>query len=175
MRQPRVAGVGGGVGTTTVALALRARDDARYLAGRPVDLLVCRTTTVSVEDAWRAVAGAPEPPLLAVVADVPAGTRVPVLARPVRARLEQLEPLVSALVAVPFVRAWRSTEDPYAEASHVLRAPAVPRALREFTDAMALLVERLHERMGPVPPARARWSGFDPVPAARSRPAVKGT
>ena len=54
MRAPVVAGVGGGVGTTTVAVGLRGHDAGR-LAGLPPgrwpDILVCRGTLDSVRRA----------------------------------------------------------------------------------------------------------------------------
>ena len=54
MRVPVVAGVGGGVGTTTVAVGLRGHDGGR-VAGRRPDILVCRDTLDSVQRAAAAL------------------------------------------------------------------------------------------------------------------------
>jgi hypothetical protein len=71
MRQPLVAGVAGGVGTTTIAVALRALDWDLYIDGTAVDVLVCRSTVHCLGEAHRSVGQAPYPPILVVVADVP--------------------------------------------------------------------------------------------------------
>ena len=52
-RAPSVAGVAGGVGTTTIARAL-AGVDRGVFTGRPVDVLVCRATADSLLRAARA-------------------------------------------------------------------------------------------------------------------------
>ncbi len=52
-RAPTVAGVAGGVGTTTIARAL-AGSDRGVFTGRPVDVLVCRATADSLVRAARA-------------------------------------------------------------------------------------------------------------------------
>ena len=164
MRQPRIAGVGGGVGTTTITHALWAFDADLYSAGEPVDVLVCRTTTLSLGDALGAVGAAPAPPVLAVVADLPAGARVPLLTGPVKARLRMVEPHVAALVAVPFVTEWRGDDDPYSKAAHVLRVgAALPRHLREFAAAMAELTGAVNALLQDSPPGAG-------VPATRARP-----
>ena len=104
MRAPVVAGVGGGVGTTTVAVGLRGHDSGRVTGHRPdgsPDILVCRGTLDSVRRAAAVLDEAgPEPPVLAVTlaGRVPRG--------PLRARLELLEPDAAALVLLPHVRRW---------------------------------------------------------------------
>ena len=70
MRAPVVAGVGGGVGTTTVAVGLRGHDrgvTGRRSDGLP-DILVCRGTLDSVRRAAAVLdeAGTEPPPVLAV-------------------------------------------------------------------------------------------------------------
>jgi hypothetical protein len=53
IRAPWVAGVGGGVGTSTVAAAVGGRDRGVF-TGRGVDVLVCRSTGESLIRATRA-------------------------------------------------------------------------------------------------------------------------
>lgn len=137
MRMPIIAGVAGGVGTSTVAAALRGQDNDLYVDGEQVDVLVCRSTTVSLGETHRAVAMTSYPPVLAVVGDIPAGSRgIKLLPNAVRARLRMIEPHVAGFVAIPFVPTWRERDDPTSEAYHVL-APAatIPRELRDFADA----------------------------------------
>ena len=61
LRAPKIVGVGGGVGTTTLATAVRGLDLGRAL-DRGVDVLVCRSTGESLRAAaslldWLAGAG----------------------------------------------------------------------------------------------------------------------
>ena len=139
MRAPVVAGVGGGVGTTTVAAALRGHDAGRVTAGWP-DILVCRGTLDSLSRAAAVLETAdPEAfPVLAVTLDAARTTR-----RPIRAHLELLEPDLGALVVLPYVRRWATLGDPVAEAAHLLAAPAdrLPRPLRMYAAALRELVE----------------------------------
>ncbi len=138
-RTPTVAGVAGGVGVSMLASALRAGDLGVY-AGGSVDVLVCRTSVVSLGLAHEVAARTPYPPVLAVVADIPS-----TIPAPVRARMRMAEPHVHRLVAVPFVPEWRSRTDPSVDAAQVLLAPPsqVPRPLREFAKAMQRLVAAL--------------------------------
>jgi hypothetical protein len=146
-RIPFVAGVAGGVGASSLAAALRAHDGGVY-AGGPVDVVVCRTTVVSLGLAHEVAARAPRPPVLAVVADLPS-----TIPGPVRARMRMAEPHVHQLVAVPFVPEWRARVNPYGEAAHVLDpAQQIPRSLRDFARAMTRLVAAL---AGPLAPAAA--------------------
>lgn len=134
-RTPTVAGVAGGTGVSTLAAALRAADGGVY-SGGPVDVLVCRTTVVSLGLAHEIAARTPFPPVLAVVADIPS-----TIPAPVRARMRMAEPHVHQLVAVPFVPEWRARTDPYGDAAHVLEPEQqLPRPLREFAKAMQRLV-----------------------------------
>jgi len=139
MRAPVVAGVGGGVGTTTVAAALRGHDAGRVTAGWP-DILVCRGTLDSLSRAAAVLETAdPEAfPVLAVTLDAARTTR-----QPIRAHLELLEPDLGALVVLPYVRRWATLGDPVAEAAHLLAAPAdrLPRPLRMYAAALRELVE----------------------------------
>jgi len=139
MRVPVVAGVGGGVGTTTVAAALRAHDAGR-IAGRLPDILVCRGTFDSLRRAAAVIDDAgPEPvPVVAVTLD---GARM--LRGPLRARLDLLEADAGALVLLPHVRRWGTLADPLAETTRLLADPAerLPRPLRAYTAALRELVE----------------------------------
>jgi len=139
MRAPVVAGVGGGVGTTTVAAALRGHDAGRVSGGWP-DILVCRGTLDSLRRA-AAVLQTADPdafPVLAVTLDAARAAR-----RPIRAHLELLEPDLGALVVLPYVRRWTTLPDPVAEAAHLLEEPAdrLPRPLRGYAAALRELVE----------------------------------
>jgi hypothetical protein len=173
MEQPRIAGVAGGVGTTVLAHALRARDEELY-GGGPVDILVCRSTTASLGDAHRAVAMAPGKPILAVVADVPAVFRIPAFTRPTEVRMRMVEEHVTAMIAVPFVLEWRAKDDPYSDAAWVLEPTSqLPRYLTDFADAAERLSKAVQTLLSPVPvpsgpgPATARDRRLDPdeVPA----------
>lgn len=139
MRVPVVAGVGGGVGTTTVAAALRAHDAGR-IAGRMPDILVCRGTFDSLRRAAAVLDDAgPEPvPVVAVTLD-----RARMLRGPLRARLDLLEADAGALVLLPHVRRWGTLADPLAETTRLLADPAerLPRPLRAYTAALRELVE----------------------------------
>ena len=77
MRAPVVAGVGGGVGTTTVAAALRGHDAGRVTAGWWPDILVCRGTLDSLRRAAAILETAdPEAfPVLAVTLDAARAAR----------------------------------------------------------------------------------------------------
>ena len=140
MRAPVVAGVGGGVGTTTVAAALRGHDAGRVTAGWWPDILVCRGTLDSLRRAAAVLETAdPEAfPVLAVTLDAARAAR-----RPIRAHLELLEPDLGALVVLPYVRRWATLPDPVAEAAHLLAEPAdrLPRPLRAYAAALRELVE----------------------------------
>jgi hypothetical protein len=132
MRPPVVGGAGGGVGTTTLAMALCGRD-----AGIPgvADVLVCRATVDSLSRAAAVLerAGPGPRPVLAVTLG---GARLP--RGPVRARLRTLEPQVSAVVLLPHVRTWRTADDPSAQAATLLTEPVerVPWPLRAYATAV---------------------------------------
>ena len=57
---PLIAGAGGGVGTTTIATALRGRDCDIYQPQQPVHVLVCRSTMHSLGCAQRALQTVPD-------------------------------------------------------------------------------------------------------------------
>ena len=171
MRAPVVAGVGGGVGTTTVAAGLRGHDSGRVTGRRPdgsPDILVCRGTLDSVRRAAAVLdeAGTEPPPVLAVTlaGRVPRG--------PLRARLELLEPDAAALVLLPHVRRWCTLTDPLAEAAQLLVEPAarLPRPLRAYAAALRELVAAVAASgrlaRDPNPSAAAPSHGLGPAGAA---------
>jgi hypothetical protein len=157
MRAPVVAGVGGGVGTTTVAAALRGHDAGRVTAGWWPDILVCRGTLDSLRRAAAVLETAdPEAfPVLAVTLDAARSAR-----RPIRAHLELLEPDLGALVLLPYVRRWATLTDPVAEAAHLLTEPVdrLTRPLRAYTAALRELVEAVTAsgRLAAAPDQRRR-------------------
>lgn len=145
MRAPRVCGVAGGVGTTTIAAALRAQDLGVYRGG-PADVVVCRSTSTSLAVAHRVVNAVPGSPVLVVVADGP--LRTPPV---VTARVRMVEPHLTALVWMPYVPRWREIDQALEQAVAVPCHPrsSVPkwlrawaRALMQVADAVLPLVER---------------------------------
>src|SRR4051794_14293582 len=158
-RRTSVAGVAGGVGTTTVATALDATDCGVF-SGRPgriVDVLVCLATGDSLVRAGRAaqqvVAGGMPRPVVAVTRPDPQGP-----SRPVSARLRLLEPHAAAVVVLPFVRRWREVVEPHSEIRGLLTRPPteLPRPLRRYAAALHQLRAALeapnHLRAGPGAP-----------------------
>lgn len=154
-----VAGVAGGVGTTTVAVALGASDRGVF-DGPPVGVLVCRATGDSLVRAGHAAhlvtVAAGRKPVIAVVA---ADTSGP--SRPVRARLWLLQPHAAAVVLLPYVRRWRDLTAPLDEACTLLTvAPSqIPRPLRRYAAAL----HELRQSLAGCPPTAHR-----PAPAART-------
>ena len=151
--RPRVAGVGGGVGVSVLAAALWAYDDDLYLDGEPVDVLVCRSTVGSVSEAQRAAATAPYPPVLAVVADLPAAAGFPVPPPEVTALTRMGERHVAAQVGVPFVTHWRTRPCPEQDVESLLIPGAeVPAWLTGFATAIVRLIAAIQ---GPLAEAKA--------------------
>lgn len=139
---PTVAGVGGGVGTTTVAVAIGGTDRGVF-TGRPVDVLVCRSTADSVIRAGRAaqLIGTVGPrPVLAVTAVD--GARP---ARALIARLRLLEPHAAAVVLLPHVGLWRAYASPLVTVRQILERPMaeMPRAARGYAQAIGELTGAL--------------------------------
>jgi hypothetical protein len=152
LRAPVVAGVGGGVGTTTLAVALRGHDVGRRTG--PADILACRGTLGSLCRVAAVLARtAPGPrPVVAVTLE---GVRLPA---PVRARLQALDREVAAVVVLPYVDHWLVLADPLTEAASLLVEPpdALPRALRRHAAALqelAAAVVRSGRLQVPPPPA----------------------
>lgn len=176
-REPHVAGVAGGVGTSVVAAALGAADHGVYVFGLPVDVLVCRATVESLGKAHEAVQHTHTRPVLVVVADVPGGA-----AAGVRARVRMVHPYVEAVVVVPFLGQLRELSDPYAAAGLVLLPDVtLPREVRPFAASMWQIVKCVEPLLatgvsaavsGPSPvPGRARGSAGPSSPLVSAMPA----
>ncbi|MFC5995649.1 hypothetical protein ACFQE5_15645 [Pseudonocardia hispaniensis] len=172
LRAPVVAGVAGGVGTTTLAVALHGLDAGRTV-GPLVDVLVCRCSADSLHRAARFADrfGGPGPrPVLAVTAEgsVPAKG-------PLQAAMQTLQSRFSGLVVLPRIAHWRELADPLAEVSGMLAQPpeSLPRPLRGYTTALRELAQlvaatgRLH-RDAPV--ARPSHPTSVPAPPRRASP-----
>jgi hypothetical protein len=174
IRAPWVAGVGGGVGTSTVAAAVGGRDRGVF-TGRGVDVLVCRSTGESLIRATRAApcvaADGLGPPVLAVSHDARTG-----LSRPTAARLRLVEPHAAAVVVLPFVPRWREVGSPLDEARDLLtRSPTgLPRPLREYAAAIGRLAAaitespRFHRAEGPAANPAPRLAPHLTAPSASS-------
>ncbi|MFC5948615.1 hypothetical protein ACFQH9_10060 [Pseudonocardia lutea] len=181
-RPPSVAGVSGGVGTTTLALALHGRDGGTG-AGADADIVVCRSSAESLDRALRIADlfdPTAVPAVLAVTLDG-AERRHP-------ERLDELGPGWSAVVPLPHVGRWRGIVDPYREAAGLLGTPRerLPRALRPYLDAVARLARAVADsgRLGrpapagrpvPAPLGHAPLPPLSPLPSqpvvTRARPA----
>ncbi len=147
-RAVTVAGVAGGVGTTTIARAL-AGVDRGVFTGRPVDVLVCRATADSLLRAARAAylisTQQHRRPVLAVNTADAAGP-----SRPSTARMRLLEPHTAGVVVLPYVRRWRDLATPLQDVTGLLGRPVteLPRPLRRFATAVHALADRLDHRSG---------------------------
>jgi hypothetical protein len=134
VRAPLVCGVAGGVGVTTIATALHARDLGVYCGG-PADVVVCRSTSSSVGAAHRVINAVPGAPVLVVVADGPLRTPAPV-----KARVRMVEPHLAALVWMPYVEQWRHTDDALKHAKAVSSHPdGMPKWLQAWATALGQL------------------------------------
>jgi hypothetical protein len=151
LRAPLVCGVAGGVGTTTIAAALRARDLGVYHGG-PADIIVCRSTSSSVGAAHRVVNTVVGKPVLVVVADGPLRTPAAV-----KARVRMVEPHVAALVWMPYVEHWRQIDQALEQAVAVPHHPeSVPKWLRPWAGALMRVADAvlpLVDRAPSTPPA----------------------
>ncbi|WP_028925312.1 hypothetical protein [Pseudonocardia acaciae] len=142
LRAPRLGGVAGGVGTTTLATALRAYDRGRMSTELDIDVLVCRSTGDSLHAAASLIAwlgsNARARPVLAVTSDGPMPIR-----GPLRARLRMIEPQVGGLVVLPYVAHWRELTDPLTEAARLSEIPSeqLPRPLRPYGEALVRVAE----------------------------------
>ena len=149
--QPAVAGVAGGVGTTTVAAAMGGSDRGVFV-GRAVDVLVCRATGDSLIRAGHSAQLVAQVtgrlPVLAVTAADATGP-----SRPMTARLRLLEPHATAVVVLPFVRRWRDLAVPLDEARVVMAVPRtdLARPLRRYAGAIDELLAAVTGRH-PTPP-----------------------
>ena len=163
-----VAGVAGGVGTTTIARAL-AGVDRGVFTGRPVDVLVCRATADSLLRAARAAylisTQQHRRPVLAVNTADAAGP-----SRPSTARMRLLEPHTAGVVVLPYVRRWRDLATPLQDVTGLLGRPVteLPRPLRRFATAVHALADRLDHRIGRAASPRTRPLPADPLEARRT-------
>ena len=127
-----VAGVAGGVGTTTIARALAAVDRGVF-TGRPVDVLVCRSTADSLLRAARAAylisTQQHRRPVLAVNTAHAAGP-----SRPSTARMRLLEPHTAGVVVLPYVRRWRDLATPLQDVTGLLGRPVIDPDAEDATD-----------------------------------------
>ncbi len=139
LRAPTVGGLAGGVGATTVARALHAREIGPVGdAGRLPDVVVCRATVSGLALAARPATAAPgTAPVLAVTAvdDEPDG--------PVADRLARVAAGWSGAVVLPRVGHWDALEDPYAEAAGLLGRSGRPEPLERYAEALARIVALL--------------------------------
>lgn len=158
---PRVAGVAGGVGTSTVATALGAIDCGVVRAGCPIDVIVCTDTVVSTGRSHRAIAAVVGRPLLLVVATGSGGT-----VKAAQSRLNMVRPHVSGVITVPYVARWRAVVDPYREAAGVLVTPGpLAKHLRGFARAVGQARQELLERFRQGPPALPPGPSTTPAPS----------
>ncbi|GAA4536324.1 hypothetical protein [Pseudonocardia xishanensis] len=167
-RPPIVAGVSGGVGTTTVALALHGTDAGTTTAD--ADVLVCRSSAESLDRAAR-IADLAEPGRYPVLVVTLAGTE-----RRPPPRVTDLEGYWAAVVAAPHVPRWAAIVDPYREVAGLLGSPRdqLPRALRGYLEALTraarlvadsgrLTAPRPTPSLPTTPPTRRQPSPVEPV------------
>lgn len=170
-RRPVVAGVAGGVATSTVAVALGATD-AGVFTGRPVDVITCRATGDSLIRAATAaqliIGDGRRPPVVAVTAANSSGP-----SRPVSARLRLLEPHTSGVIVLPYVRRWASVAAPLNEVAALASRPQeVSRQLRGYAATLCSLQNAVRQLVGPPASAQPR-STAAPMHRPSSRAAGK--
>ena len=159
VRAPLVCGVAGGVGATTIAAALGARDLGVYHGGT-ADIVVCRSTSMSVGAAHRVVNAIPGKPVLVEVADGP--LRTP---GAVKARVTMVGPHVAAVVWMPYVEHWRQIDDAIAQAVAAPRHPdAVPKWLQSWAAALNQVAEAVLPLLDRAPSAPVAASGITTDP-----------
>ncbi|MDQ4115745.1 MAG: hypothetical protein M3235_02160 [Actinomycetota bacterium] len=139
MRTPTVGGLAGGVGATTVARALHAREIGRVGdAGRLPDVVVCRATMSGLALAEHPdTAGPVPPPVLAVTA---AG------GDPDEAVVERLAAVGAGWagpVVLPRVARWDVEDDPFTEVAALLGRPEPPADLGGYAEALGRIVALL--------------------------------
>jgi hypothetical protein len=157
-----VCGVAGGVGATTIAAALGAKDLGVYHEGT-ADIVVCHSTSMSVGAAHRVVNAIPGKPVLVVVADGP--LRIPAA---VKARVTMVGPHVTAVVWMPYVEHWRQIDDAIAQAVAAPRHPdRVPKWLHSWAAALTQVADAVLPLLDRTPDAALAAAGVntDPRPA----------
>jgi hypothetical protein len=170
-RIPVVAGVSGGVGTSTVALALHARDGGTEIGS--ADVVVCRGTAESLSRAGRmsAMLGGGPPLVLAVTCGPARRGRIAAL-------LAEAGPGWSAVVELPMVTRWLELDDPYAEVTDLLgtQRETLPRPVRAYATAIGRLARAVADSgrlsapapraLVAAPPARPAPRPLTALPAA---------
>ncbi|WP_281690282.1 hypothetical protein [Pseudonocardia thermophila] len=148
VRAPLVAGVAGGVGASTIAVALflRPEDGTRYIPGQPVDVLVARATVYSLGLVQQALDTLPGPAVLALVGEQPGEP-----SRQVQTRLGMTDRTnLAAVVHVPYVPGWANIVDPHAAARALVTTESKLRgAERAFVTAIATLTDAVHPLVAP--------------------------
>jgi len=159
-----VAGVSGGVGTTTVATALGATDRGIF-TGRQVDVLVCRSNAESLIRIARAARLLHLDNRTVVLAVTSADQARPTRALTARVRL--LEPNAAGIVLLPYVARWRDLAAPLDTVRGLLthRPADLPRAVRGYAGAISELA-----RLAGRPATAARH----PMPISSTRTASRG-
>jgi hypothetical protein len=128
-----VAGVAGGVGTSTWARILDltvqvpSLDRGRYNGG-PVDFLVTSNTVASTARVGEALAQCPRPPLLLVMHTVAVGVIG------ARSYLRAVPPHITLRLDIPHHREWVEMVDP--PGPGIPRSPDVLKALRDIPAAL---------------------------------------
>lgn len=160
----QVAGVSGGVGTTTVATALGAADRGIF-TGRRVDVLVCRSNAESLIRVARAAQLLRIDNRNVILAVTSADQARPT--RALMARVRLLEPNAAGVVLLPYVPRWRDLAAPLDTVRGLLshRPAELPRALRGYAGAISELA-----RLAGSPAALARH----PVPVSSTTTAFQG-
>lgn len=170
-RIPVVAGVSGGVGASTVALALHARDGGIEIGS--ADVVVCRGTAESLNRAGRmsVMLGGGPPPVLAVTCGPTRRGRIAAL-------LAETGPGWSAVVELPMVTRWLELDDPYAEVTDLLgtQRETLPRPVRAYATAIGRLARAVADSgrlsapapraLVAAPPARPAPKPLTALPAA---------
>lgn len=154
-----MCGVAGGVGATTIAAALGARDLGVYRGGA-ADIVVCLSTSMSVGAAHQVVNAVPGKPILVVVADGPLRTPAAV-----KARVTMVGPHVAAVVWMPYVEHWRQIDDATAQAVAAPRHPdSVPKWLHSWAAALTQVADAVLPLLDRAPSAPVAASGVTDSP-----------
>lgn len=158
-----VAGVAGGVGTSTWARILRLAmqvsvEDLRVFRGGPVDVLVTSNTTAATARIGPALAWCQWPPLLVVMHTVPGVITAS------RSYLRTVEPHITARLHIGHHRAWLEMDAaPGTTVQSLTHVKDVTKALRQLPDALASMATAWDHRPSP-PDAGQPRPGLPPTP-----------
>lgn len=162
-----VAGVAGGVGTSTWTRAFRrtvalpVEDIGRYV-GRLVDVLVTSNTAAATAQLGNALKLCPRPPLLVVMHTVPGSIGT------VRAHLRKAQPHITRQFDVAHQRVWLELDEP--------PGSYLPRGFTELVRAIPAALQEMYR--GPEKSAPADSSTRDVrmgAPVTYNRPREPGT